>query len=371
MSIAVLAQGFFLFVLGTFEALGRISVNLRIVAFESVLEGSSVVAIVLLGGGASGAAFGRAIGYTVGVGIALGYIWRVVGAPRPGASESGLRARDIARYAGALLVIDALFRAFAQIDVLLIGAIVGGGRAVGLFDLPMQIAWFLHYPAGAAAQAVAPRLARRPDAEPQVDTFATALRYIIVLQGIFLAPIIVWGEPIMVTLLGESYRDSGDVLRALAPFVLLSGPALLASLGVNYLGAARRRIPLAIAVLAANAIIDIILIPDIGIVAGAIGTDVAYAIWVPAHLLILRQMIGLPLRPQWLAFARAILAAGVACLPLVALGSDPGVGVLVLGGAIACLVYVAALRLTGELRRADVDRMREVLSRRFPWAAPR
>ncbi|MEA2419550.1 MAG: hypothetical protein QOE60_1756, partial [Thermoleophilaceae bacterium] len=206
---------------------------------------------------------------------------------------------------------------------------------------------------------------------PQVDTFATALRYIIVLQGIFLAPIIVWGEPIMVTLLGESYRDSGDVLRALAPFVLLSGPALLASLGVNYLGAARRRIPLAIAVLAANAIIDIILIPDIGIVAGAIGTDVAYAIWVPAHLLILRQMIGLPLRPQWLAFARAILAAGVACLPLVALGSDPGVGVLVLGGAIACLVYVAALRLTGELRRADVDRMREVLSRRFPWAAPR
>jgi O-antigen/teichoic acid export membrane protein len=372
MSITVLAQGFFLFTLGVFEALGRISVNLRTVTLESVVEGSSVVVLVLLGGGAAGAAFGRAIGYTVGVGIALGYVWHVVGAPRRGGSEeSGLRPRDIARYAGALLIIDALFRAFAQIDVLLIGAIVGGGRAVGLFDLPMQIAWFLHYPAGAASTAVAPRLARRPDAQPQVDTFATAMRYIIALQGLFLAPIVVWGEPIIVTLLGEAYRESGDVLRVLAPFVLFSGPALLASLGVNYLGAARKRVPLAFAVLGANAVVDLILIPDIGIVGGAIGTDVAYAIWMPAHLLILRQLIALPLRPQVLAFARAVVAAGIACLPLVAFGSDPGIAVLVLGCAIACIVYVVGLRLTGELSRADIDRMREVLSRRFAWAAPR
>jgi O-antigen/teichoic acid export membrane protein len=372
MAIAVLAQGLFLFVLGVFEALGRISVNLRIVTLESVLEGSAVVAIVLLGGGASGAAFGRAIGYTVGAGIALGFIWRVIGTPRTGGAQaSGLRPRDIARYAGALLIVDALFRAFAQIDVLLIGAIVGGGRAVGLFDLPMQLAWFLHYPAGAASTAVAPRLARRPNAEPQVETFATAMRYIIALQGMFLAPIIIWGEPIIVTLLGSDYRESADVLRALAPFVLLSGPALLASLGVNYLGAARKRVPLAIAVLAANAVIDLIWIPKIGIVAGAIGTDVAYAIWVPAHLLILRQLIAMPLRPQVLAFARAILAAGVACLPLVALGSDPGLAVIVAGGLIACLVYVATLRLSGELSRADIDRMREVIGRRFAWAAPR
>lgn len=372
MSITVLAQGFFLFILGVFESLGRISINLRTVTLESVLEGSIIVVLVLLGAGAAGAAFGRAIAYTVGAGIALGYVWRVIGAPRLGGSgESGLRPRDIARYAGALLIVDGLFRAFSQSNVLLIGAIVGGGRAVGLFDLPMQIAWFLHYPGGAASAAVAPRLARRPDAEPQIETFTTALRYLTMLQGIFLAPIIIWGEPIIVTLLGSDYQKSGEVLRALAPFVLLSGPALLATLGVNYLGAARRRVPLAVIVLVVNVTIDLILIPDIGIVGGAIGTDVAYAIWVPAHLLIIRRLLGIQLRPQWLAFARAIIAAGVACLPLVALGSDPSIPVLVLGCAIACLVYVVALRLTGELTRADIDRMREVLSRRFAWAAPR
>jgi O-antigen/teichoic acid export membrane protein len=371
-SIAVLAQGFFLFVLATFEALGRIAINLRVVALESVLEGSSILVLVLLGAGATGAAFGRAIGYTVGVGIALGYLWRVVGRPRPGAGDvSGLRVREILAYSGALLIVDALFRAFAQIDVLLIGAILGGGRAVGLFDMPMQLAWFLHYPAGAISTAVAPRLARRPDAEPAIGTFIDAMRWIIALQGICLAPIIVWAEPIMTTLLGAEYRESGDVLQALAPFVLLSGPALLASLAVNYLGAARSRVPVAIAALGVNAVWDAIFLSKMGIVAGAIGTDLAYAIWVPAHLLILRRMLDLPIRPIALDFVRAALAAGVACLPLLALGADPGVAVLVLGCAIACVVYAVALRLTGGVGAADIDRMREIVGRRIAWVNPR
>jgi O-antigen/teichoic acid export membrane protein len=371
-SIAVLAQGFFLFALATFEALGRIAINLRVVALESVVEGSSIVVLVLLGAGATGAAFGRAIGYTVGVGVALGYIWRVVGRPRPGAGHvSGLRVREIMAYSGALLIVDALFRAFAQIDVLLIGAILGGGRAIGLFDMPMQLAWFLHYPAGAISTAVAPRLARSPDAEPQIGTFLDAMRWITALQGILLAPIIVWAEPIMTTLLGSKYRESGDVLQALAPFVLLSGPALLASLSVNYLGAARTRVPVAIAALGVNAVWDLIFLPKMGIVAGAIGTDLAYAIWVPAHFVILRRLLDLPLRPIALDFVRAALAAGVACLPLLALGTDPGLVVLVLGCAIACAVYAVVLRLTGGLGAADIDRMREILGRRIAWVNPR
>ncbi|MEA2361949.1 MAG: hypothetical protein QOD71_1094 [Thermoleophilaceae bacterium] len=369
MAIVVLSQGLFLFITGVFEALGRISVNLRIVATESVVEGTAMVGLVLLGGGAAGAAFGRAIGYSVGAVIALAFVWRVVGRPRTGdAHVSGLKPRDIARYAGALLIIDGLFRLFSQMGVLLVGALVDGGRAVGLFEIPILLAWFLHYPAGAVSSAVAPRLARRPGVEPDVDLFARTSRYIIALQGIFLAPMVVWAEPILVTILGEKYRGSAEVLRALAPFVLLAGPAMLVSVGVNYLGEARRRVPLAIAMVTANAVIDVVLIPDIGIVGGAIGNDVAYAIWVPGHLLILRQLVGLPLRPQVLAFCRALIAAGTACVPLLLLGSDPGIVVLVLGGAVACLVYLAALRLTGEIARSDVDFLRGLLARRFAWA---
>ena len=341
-SIAVLAQGFFLFVLATFEALGRISFNLRVVGIESLVEGSSIVVLVLLGPGGSGAG-----------------------------EISGLRVREILAYSGALLIVDGLFRAFAQIDVLLIGLILGGGRAIGLFDLPMQLAWFLHYPAGAVSTAVAPRLARGPGSEPAIETFKDAMRWITALQGIFLAPVIVWAEPIMTTLLGPKYKESGDVLQALAPFVLVSGPALLASLAVNYLGSARRRVPLAVAALGVNAVWDVIFLPKWGIVAGAIGTDLAYAVWVPGHLLILRDQLNLPLRPVALDFVRAALAAGVACLPLLALGADPGLAVLVLGCGLACLGYAVALRLMGGLSAADINRMREIAGRRIAWVNPR
>jgi O-antigen/teichoic acid export membrane protein len=214
-------------------------------------------------------------------------------------------------------------------------------------------------------------MARRPGAEPQVSTFMDAMRWITALQGIFLAPIIVWGTPIMTTLLGDKYAESGDVLQALAPFVLLSGPALLVSGSVNYLGAARRRVPFAVAALGVNAIFDAIFLPKWGIVAGAIGNDLAYLIWVPAHLVILRDLLDVPLRPFVLDFARAALAAGVACLPLVALGTDPGVVVLVLGCALACGVYAATIRLIGGVSAADIDRMREILGRRIAWVAPR
>ena len=42
------------------------------------------------------------------------------------------------------------------------------------------------------------------------------------------------------------------MLRAMAPFIYLFGLAPLVSVGVNYLGEARRRIPVAIAALLVN-----------------------------------------------------------------------------------------------------------------------
>ena len=41
---------------------------------------------------------------------------------------------------------------------------------------------------------------------------------------------------------------------------------------------------------------------------------------------------------------------------------------LVLGCALSCLVYVAALLLIGEMKRDDIAFLRSLLARRFAWA---
>jgi O-antigen/teichoic acid export membrane protein len=191
------------------------------------------------------------------------------------------------------------------------------------------------------------------------------MRYLTIMQMLTTVPLLIWSEAIMSLLFGNKYPEAADVLRALAPFVLLSGIAQLTTLAVNYLGEAWRRVPIAAAMLATNVIVDIVLLPRIGIVAGAIGTSAAYAIWVPAHVWILRQRSGLKIRPFLLTLLRSTLAGGamLGVLVLIGTGRVP-IGLMLLGAVAGPAVYIAALVALGELGRHDVEVVRRLLPRR-------
>src|SRR3954469_5470070 len=63
MAIAIFFQSFFLLVASAFMALGRISLNLRMVTTESLVEVVSATTFVILGWGAAVAPFGGAVGF--------------------------------------------------------------------------------------------------------------------------------------------------------------------------------------------------------------------------------------------------------------------------------------------------------------------
>jgi O-antigen/teichoic acid export membrane protein len=164
------------------------------------------------------------------------------------------------------------------------------------------------------------------------------------------APLVVWAPSIVNLALGPGYGASVDVLRALGPYVLLLGVGPLLALSVNYLGEARSRVPLAIGTVTLNAVIDVILIPRIGIVAGAIGTDVAFTFFVVGHVVIIRRLIDLPLRPLGISVARLSLAALAMAAVLFAFGTGKlGAAELIVGGILALVTYFAVLMATAEL----------------------
>src|SRR6185295_10198247 len=129
--------------------------------------------------------------------------------------------------------------------------------------------------------------------------------------GVILAPLIVWAEPLTRIVFGRDYLASASTLRTLAPFALLAAISPLLAGAANYLGAARRRVPIAIVTLAVNAAIDAVLLKRLGIIAGAIGTSVAYTIYVAAHLRLCRDLAGLQLRPLLAPLAGSLLGACV------------------------------------------------------------
>jgi O-antigen/teichoic acid export membrane protein len=350
MALALFGQSVMHLVRGIFIALARNAVNFRLVVAESAVETGASVALVLLGGGAAGAAFGRAVGYFVGAVLGVAVLAAVLGR---GAlafrSFRWERARRMARYAGALAIVDGAFVVFGQVDALVVGAF-RDTTAVGVYTAPLRFVVFLQYPGLAVANAVAPRLARSGTEEPAVAAFVRALRYLIVFQAILIPPLLVWAEPITDVLLGSGYEDSASVLRALTPFVFLSGIAPLVSLTANYLGEARRRIPIALATLAIDLVLALTLVPTIGIVGAAIATDVAYALYVPAHVWICRRLLPVPLRPILLTLTRSAAAAAVMAGVLAVFGiSDLSAADWVLGSVLGTAAFVAVLLATREL----------------------
>lgn len=366
-ALAMIVQGFMYFFTTTFEAIGRNSVGFRLTFVESAVEFCAALGLVLAGAGVNGALGGRAIGYGFGTALGAILVLRIIGRRDgiPATSTTALTARRIARYAGTILVIDTAFAAFGYIDVLLIGAFLDPAAA-GFFSAPLQIITLTEFVALALAGAIGPRLARGEDQAPDTSSFSLAIRLVLGFQLMLIPPLVVWTTPIVHLVLGPDYGASVDVLRALAPYVLLASLGPLLSLSVNYLGEARSRIPIAIGAVAINALIDVILIPKIGIVAGAIGTDVAFLFFVVGHGVILRRLIDLPLAPLGLTLGRASLAALAMSAVLFAFGTGKlGAAELILGAVLALIAYFSVLMATGELTFSELRSARGYASSLF------
>lgn len=349
---------------GVFVALGRISVNFRLVLSESAIETAASAGLVLLGAGATGAAFGRAVGYGFGAAFGVTLVALTLGRRALAFREfRWARAKGIAGYAGVLALVDGAWFAFGQVAALLIGAFLGAG-AVGVYAAPMRFVVFLEYAGLAVANAVAPRLARGGEEPPAVAAFVAAIRYLIVAQAVVVPPLVVWAGPITALLLGPGYEEAADVLRGLSPFVFLSSVAPLLAIAANYLGEARRRVPIAFATLGLDVALAVILVPEIGIVGAAIATSAAFTLYVAGHLWLCRRLVALPLRPIFVTVGRTLLAATAMAGVLAAAGtSDLSVAEWVLGGLGGTAAFVVVLVITRELRRSDVVAVRAALSR--------
>jgi O-antigen/teichoic acid export membrane protein len=362
-ALSLFAESLLALYVSAFIALGRNSVNLTLTFLESLTEMLAIVALVALGAGATGAAFGRAGGYAFGALVGTWMVMRLLGRTAVIARPQG-RMRQLARYAVPTFLTNGMYVVYTQVDVLIIGALLGAS-AVGIWAAPMRLTIPLAYLGQAIANSVAPRQAASAEGA-NVRAFETSLRWLIIAQSALLAPIIVWAGPITDLLLGGQFHESANVLRALAVFIFLGGLSPLISITVNYLGQARQRIPIVISALLVNVVIDLTLLPRIGVVAAAIGTTVAYCLYVPAHFVICRRELGVPLRPLGLTLTRTVAAAAAMAGVLLLVGpSASSTGRLLIGAILATFTYAAMLLLTREISLNEIRRGRQLISMRL------
>jgi stage V sporulation protein B len=355
-ALALFSQSMFSLFVAIFVSIGRVSLQTVLFAIESFAELAFVVLAVVLAGGAASAALGRAAAFTLGAVLGLVLTWRLLGARmRPRVRTHAGPGRQLIGYAGALFIVDAAFVMFANIDILLIGAYLGN-EAVGLFEAPLRLTIFFMLAGTAAASAIAPRVARHESEGQATEALLAGLRGLIVLGALAGGFVLAWASPIIDVLLGDEYAESAAVLRMFSPYLVLAVVGPLATRAVDYVGMAGRRIPVVLVALGVNALVDVLLLREIGIEAGALGTGIAYAIYCPIHVWFLHQALGLDVGAVVRTTVRALLAAAAMAGVLALLGTDSDVGIptLLAGGVLGLLTFVAVLVLTREVTVAEL-----------------
>jgi stage V sporulation protein B len=366
-AVSLLGQALFGFLTSVATSLRRVAVGLWMALIESATETFASVALVLAGSGAAGATLGKAIGY--GIGAAAGFYLTVRllgGLRRRGAAPVEVGVRTVMRYAGAMLVVDAAWSAIAQVDILLIGALLSSA-AVGSFGAVVRVMTVLGYLGIAVSSGVAPRLSLSGGA-PDTHAFNQALRYLIIAQGLVLAPLIVWSTPIVHLLLGPGYRSAGEIMQVMTVAYFVGAPASLVSVAVTYLGEARRRLIIMIVTLAVGVGMTYVLLKAVGVVGAAIADDLIQIVYIAANLWICSLLIAVDLRRLARSTVCTLLAAGAMALALAAFGTGHLSALEWIGGACAGgVAYGAVLILTRELSvaelRAVVARLRVALDR--------
>jgi len=193
-------------------------------------------------------------------------------------------------------------------------------------------------------------MARHVTDSPRLDAMIAALRYMVIFQGGVVVALVVWADPIVDLTLGDQFAESADIMRALAPVMFLAGLNPLFVSPLNYAGEGARRIPNSIGALLLNALLDVLLIPWIGIYGAVVGSAVAYSLYVGYNAWLCREVLGLPLgRLRWTALRTLLAAVAMAaCLAAAGTGSLSLLGWVagILGGTAA---FVGVLLATREI----------------------
>lgn len=352
MGLATAAQSVFALGLSSYTALRRMRTVLALATLESAAETTASIGLVAGGAGVAGAVAGRSVGYLLGAGLGVVLLAGQHGGLRGLVRERFDRclARALSLYAGAVVLVDVVWAALSQVDVLIIGALLTNS-AVASFQAPSRLLALATYPGVALSNALGPRLAKENRSSRTVGALTMSARALILVQAFAACCVLLYAREIVVVALGHRYEHTAaeSVTRCLAPYVLLSGLAPLLSNSIDYAGGARRRIWIAAATLLGNVVIDVTLLPRIGPVGAAIAVDVGYTFFVGAHAVLARDLVGFAVNSLVRTLAIALGAA--ACMIGAAEAirwAEAGVGGLIVGGLVGAALFVAVVITTAE-----------------------
>ena len=255
------------------------------------------VGFVVLGFGAIGALVGYILSFVVVVLPGLWIVYRRFYRGHAAATmEPGLRRR-IGEYTVPLTATSTANVLDKRVDTILIGFFLTP-VAVAYYELSKQIIEFLETPVSALGFTLSPSFGAQK-ADGNIDraarVYEEALVHSLLLYIPAAAGLVLVAEPTLGLVFGDEYLGAVTVLQVLSLYVILQAITKITSNGLDFLGRARDRSIVKGITAVLNVGLNVVLIPQYGVVGAAIATVVTYSMYTAANVFIIHQEFGLRL----------------------------------------------------------------------------
>jgi len=276
--------------------------SIEITAFtksvRGVLKLVLSVGFVLLNFGALGAFVGYLLAHGVAATIGLTYLYvRYYRGAEQGQIENGLRRR-IGEYSLPITATSTAGTIERYFDTVMVGFFIGP-TAVAFYTVGKQVIGFIETPAKSLGFTLAPTYEAQK-AQGNIETtariFEEGVSYTLLLYIPAAAGLILVSEPLIELVFGDQYLGAVPVLQILTIYAVFHSIDKLVGSGLDFLGRARERAIARTGSAGLNVVLNLALIPMIGVVGAAIATVITYGLYTLANLYILSTEIELRYR---------------------------------------------------------------------------
>jgi O-antigen/teichoic acid export membrane protein len=359
----VAVHSLFTFTQILFQGFNRVTYSSAIRTVGTVSRLGLAVLFVVVFGGAMGALTGYIVGYGVGAALGLGLLYVVGfrGAERAETPEDGL-ARKVLRYSVPLTVTRGANVIDKRVDTILVGYFIGP-VAVGYYYLAKQIVGFVQTPAASLGFTLSPTYGEHKadgDTDSAARVYETTLKYTLLLYVPAAAGIALVAEPTITLIFGSDMGPAAPVLQVFSGYVVLQAVAFVTSDALDYLGRARSRAYAKAATSIGNFLLNLVMIPQFGVVGAAAATVVTFGGYTAVNVAIIHSELSLSVR-RLARHLVAVVAVAGAMSVAVAFALSATTGPVAVAAAVLLGVAVwAVLSVAGGL--LDPRRVVSVLS---------
>ncbi|WP_255198804.1 flippase [Halorarius litoreus] len=333
-----------------FQGFNHVSRSAMVSAISAVGRVVFAVGFVALGFGVTGALLGYIAGDAIAavVGGILLYREHYSQFEETTDPEPGL-ARRILEYSIPLTATKAANVLDKRVDIILLGVLLNP-VAVGYYVVAKQVSNVLSTPAGSFGFTISPAYSEqkaKDRAEHAARLYETAFTYVLLFYIPAGVGLILVADSTIRVVFGADYLPAVPVVQVFSAYILVYAINKITSDGLDFLGRARERSVVLTATSVANFGLNLVLIPEFGVIGAAVATVVTNTVYTLSNVYLIHQE--LPVRTTNVVRNTALIcgitvAMTAAIFPVLGYVSGPLTlaGVVLLGGGIWAVLSLAS-----------------------------